>query len=283
MLTSAHIADTIRAAIPRAAKSLRPDALVALRAAAAAERSPRGRAVLGQLLENARLAEADSMPLCQDTGTVWVRIEPGAEECVPGDLQAAIDAAVADAYRDADLRMSVASDALFDRTNTSDNTPAFVEIAFGVRTQPTGATVHVMLKGGGSDNASRVVMLPPGEGIAGVRRVVLECVTEKATGACPPLLVGVGVGATFDKVGALAKKALLREIGSTNPDAHAAAFEADLLALVNATGIGPAGLGGDVTALAVHLATAPCHIAALPVAVNLGCSAIRSVTVEVGA
>jgi len=283
VLTSAQIADAVRRAIPQAATSLRPDALVALRAAAEAERSPRGRAVLGQLLENASLAEADAMPLCQDTGTVWVRVEPGADECVPGDLQAAIDAAVADAYRDAGLRMSVVRDALFDRTNTADNTPAFVDIAFGVRTQTTGATVHVMLKGGGSDNASRVVMLPPGAGIEGVRRVVLDCVAEKATGACPPLLVGVGVGATFDKVGGLAKKALLRGIGSLNPDPQAAALEADLLDLVNATGIGPAGLGGDVTALAVHVATAPCHIAALPVAVNMGCSAIRSATVEVGA
>ena len=282
MLTSTQIADAVRKAIPHVAKSLRPDALIALRAAAEAERSPRGRAVLGQLLENARLAEADSMPLCQDTGTVWVRVELGAEECVSGDLQASIDAAVAEAYRDAELRMSVVCDALFDRTNTASNTPAFVDIAFGARTEPTGATVHVMLKGGGSDNASRVVMLAPGAGIEGVRRVVLECVAEKATGACPPLLVGVGVGATFDKVGGLAKKALLREIGSLNPDPQAAALEADLLALLNATGIGPAGLGGDITALAVHVVTAPCHIAALPVAVNMGCSAIRSVSVEVG-
>ncbi len=282
MLTSAQIADAVRKAIPQAARLLRPDALVALRAAAEAERSPRGRAVLGQLLENARLAEADSMPLCQDTGTVWVRVELGADECVSGDLQAAIDAAVAEAYREAGLRMSVVRDALFDRSNTADNTPAFIDIAFGARAQRTGATVHVMLKGGGSDNASRVVMLAPGAGIEGVRRVVLECVAEKATGACPPLLVGVGVGATFDKVGGLAKKALLREIGSPNPDAQAAALEADLLGLVNATGIGPAGLGGDITALAVHVATAPCHIAALPVAVNMGCSAIRSTSVEVG-
>ena len=265
-----------------AARSLRPDALVALKDAAERERSPRGRSVLGQLLENARLAEADAMPLCQDTGTVWVRVELGAEECVCGDLQAAVDEAVAEAYREGRLRMSVVRDALFDRSNTADNTPAFLEVALGARSKPTGATVHVMLKGGGSDNASRVVMLPPGAGIEGVKRVVLETVAEKATGACPPLLVGVGVGATFDKVGGLAKKALLREIGSAPADARCAQLEAELLDLVNATGIGPAGLGGDVTALAVHVVTAPCHIAALPVAVNMGCSAIRSASVEVG-
>ena len=281
MLTSAQIADAVRSAIPLVARTLRPDALVALRVAAERERSPRGRAVLGQLLENARIADADSMPLCQDTGTVWVRIELGAEECVCGDLQVAIDSAVTDAYRDARLRMSVVHDALFDRTNTDDNSPAFVEVAFGARSTPTGATVHVMLKGGGSDNASRVVMLAPGEGIEGVKRVVLETIAEKATGACPPLLVGVGVGATFDKVGGLAKKALLREIGSAPADDRTAALEAELLDLVNATGIGPGGLGGDFTALAVHVATAPCHIAALPVAVNMGCSAMRSARVEV--
>jgi len=280
VLASEQIADAVRTAIPQAAAALRPDALAALRAAAATERSPRGRAVLGQLLENAEVAVRDAMPLCQDTGTVWVRIELGADECVCGDVQAAVDVAVAETYRDAHLRMSVVRDALFDRTNTRDNTPAFVEIALGAR-PGTGATVHVMLKGGGSDNASRVEMLSPSAGVEGVKRVVLETVEARATGACPPLVIGVGVGATFDKVGGLAKKALLREIGSIPADPGHAALEAELLALVNATGIGPGGLGGDTTALAVHVATAPCHIAALPVAVNLGCSAMRSATVEV--
>ena len=282
MLTSAHIADAVRAAIARAATTLRPDVLAALRVAAAHERSPRGLAVLTTLVDNAEIAASAGVPLCQDTGTVWVRVEIGADECVCGDLQAAVDGAVADAFRAARLRMSVVRDALFDRTNTADNTPAFVDVAFGVR-PGAGATVHVMLKGGGSDNASRIEMLPPGAGVEGVRRVVLDTIAAKATGACPPLLVGVGVGATFDKVGGLAKKALLRTIGSENANPRAAEFEAELLAEINATGIGPGGLGGDVTALALHVMTAPCHIAALPVAVNLGCCAVRSVTVEVGA
>ncbi len=173
-------------------------------------------------------------------------------------------------------------DALFDRTNTDTNTPAFIEIVHAAR-PGIGATVHLMLKGGGSDNASRVQMLPPGAGIDGVRRVVLETVEAGATGACPPLLVGVGVGATFDKVAGLAKRALLRPIGQPPAGPSIAALEAELLAAINATGIGPAGLGGDTTALAVHVLTAPCHIAALPVAVNLGCSAVRSATFSVGA
>jgi len=282
VLSSASIADAVRSAIPRVATSLRPDALRALQAAAERERSPRGRTVLEQLLANAAIASGDAVPLCQDTGTVWVRVELGAEECVCGDLQTAVDAAVAEAYREARLRMSVARDALLDRANTADNTPAFIEVASGVR-PGAGATVHVMLKGGGSDNASRIQMLSPGEGLDGVVRVVLETVEAKATGACPPLLVGVGVGATFDKVGGLAKKALLREIGTPPADARLIGIERELLAAINATGIGPAGLGGDTTALAVHIATAPCHIATLPVAVNLGCSAIRSASVEVHA
>jgi tartrate/fumarate subfamily iron-sulfur-dependent hydro-lyase alpha chain len=282
VLSSASIARAVADAIPRAALLLRPDALVALREAAAKERSPRGRAVLEQLIENARIAADDRVPLCQDTGTVWVRVEVGEDDCVCGDLQAAIDVAVAQAYRDANLRMSIVRDALLDRTNTADNTPAFVDIALGAR-PGTGATVHVLLKGGGSDNASRVEMLAPGAGIEGVKRVVLEAVEAKAAGACPPLLIGVGVGATFDKVGGLAKKALLRSIGTPPSDPRIAQLEAELLSAVNATGIGPAGLGGDFTALAVHVATASCHIAALPVAVNLGCSAVRSASVEVSA
>jgi len=138
-----------------------------------------------------------------------------------------------------------------------------------------------MLKGGGSDNASRVEMLAPDAGFDGVRQVVLETVAAKATGACPPLLIGVGVGATFDKVGGLAKRALLRDIGTRPKDDRVEAMETELLAAVNALGIGPAGLGGDTTALAVHLVTAPCHIAALPVAVNMGCCAVRSASAEV--
>lgn len=273
-----QIAAAVREAVPRAACNLRPDVAQALSAALVAERSERGRAVLAQLVANAELASADLVPLCQDTGTVWVRIELGHGESLSGDVQSACDEAVAEAYRSAGLRMSTVNDALLDRSNRGDNTPAFVEVVW--RTKP-GCTVHVMLKGGGSDNASRIEMLPPGAGWEGVRRVVLETVTAKATGACPPLVVGVGVGATFDTVGKLAKKALLRPVGIAPVDQVQAGYEAELLGAINATGIGPGGLGGDTTALAVHIATAPCHIAALPVAVNMGCCAVRSASVEV--
>lgn len=278
MLAAHRIGEAVAELIPRIACSLRPDVLRALEAATVSERSERGRAVLGQLVANARLAATDEVPLCQDTGTVWVRIELGSEETLTGNVLSEVNAAVAGAYRSAGLRFSLVRDALLDRSNTGDNTPAFVDLTW----RPgTGATVSVMLKGGGSDNASRALMLSPDAGWEGVKHVVLDTVAENATGACPPLLLGVGVGATFDKVGGLAKRALLREIGTVAKDDRVAALEAELLSEVNALGIGPAGLGGDTTALAVHVVTAPCHIAALPVAVNLGCSAVRSAVVEV--
>ena len=276
-LGARSVADAVYAAVREAAVTLRPDVRAAVEQAQRTEQSERGRAVLGQILENARIAQTDGVPLCQDTGTVWVRLEVGEQLAVPGDVLSGVDGAVARAYADGRLRMSVLADALLDRTNTGDNTPAFAELAF---VPGRGATVHVLLKGGGSDNASRVVMLAPGAGPEGVRQVVLDCVHEKAANACPPLVVGVGVGATFDKVAGLAKHALLRPVGSPAASAQAAAFERELLDAVNATGIGPAALGGSTTALAVHLETAPCHIAALPVAVNMGCCAMRSRSIE---
>ena len=298
-LTADAVADAVYRAVRRCATHLRPDVLAALQAAREDETQPRAQSVLDCLLENARIGQEDGVPICQDTGTCWVRLEVGEDLLIPGNILSGVNDAVARAYTDGRLRMSGVADALLDRTNTGDNTPAFAEIAL----RPgRGATLHVLLKGGGSDNASRVVMLAPGAGWEGVKKVVLDCVREKAATACPPLIVGVGVGATFDKVAGLAKHALLREVGTpaASPQAaereaeaaahaderaaeeaaRAAEREAELLSAVNATGIGPAALGGGATALAVHLETAPCHIAALPVAVNMGCSAMRSASIE---
>jgi fumarate hydratase subunit alpha len=278
MADSASLAAAVYRAVGTAASNLRPDVRLALLAALESEPSARGRSVLRQLVENAELAAGEGVPVCQDTGTAWVRIALGCDERIGGDLRAEIDDAVARAYRDFGLRMSLVKDALLDRSNTGDNTPALLEV---VMRPGTGARVDVMLKGGGSDNASALAMLPPSAGLAGVRAFVLDTVRERATGACPPLVVGVAVGGTFDTVAGLAKKALLREIGSPAANGESARIETGLLAEVNATGIGPAGLGGRTTALAVHLATAPCHIAALPVAVDLGCCAVRAASVEV--
>lgn len=277
IITKHMVADAVREAIPRIACVLPDDVRTGLLAAREAEGDTRGAVVLDQLLENASIAERDRVPICQDTGTVWVCLEAGPDVMLEGDVFAEINDAVAYAYEHALLRKSVVRDALFDRANTNDNTPAFTDVHF---TSTPGARVHVLLKGGGSDNASRVVMLTPGAGRAGVIDEVLDCVRHKAANACPPLVIGIGVGSTFDKVAGLAKSALLRPVGSPAPDERTAAFERELLDMVNATGFGPGALGGKTLALAVHVNTAPCHIAALPLAINMGCSAMRRATVE---
>ncbi len=277
-LDAETVGEAVYDAIRQCAVTLRPDfrkAVEAAREEAAPESREAG--VLDRILENARIGATDGVPICQDTGSVWVCLEVGESLAVPGNIFSRVNDAVARAYTDGRLRMSLVRDALFDRANTGDNTPAFCELKL---VPGDSATLHVLLKGGGSDNASRVVMLPPGAGADSVRRVVLDCVREKAANACPPLVIGLGVGATFDKVAGLAKHALLREVGSSAASAEAAAFEEELLAEVNALGIGPAALGGAPTALAVHLETAPCYIAALPVAVNMGCCAMRSASVQ---
>lgn len=277
-LDAETVGEAVYDAIRQCAVTLRPDfrkAVEAAREEAAPESREAG--VLDRILENARIGATDGVPICQDTGSVWVCLEVGESLAVPGNIFSRVNDAVARAYTDGRLRMSLVRDALFDRANTGDNTPAFCELKL---VPGDSATLHVLLKGGGSDNASRVVMLPPGAGADSVRRVVLDCVREKAANACPPLVIGLGVGATFDKVAGLAKHALLREVGSSAASAEAAAFEEELLAEVNALGIGPAALGGAPTALAVHLETAPCHIAALPVAVNMGCCAMRSASIK---
>ena len=258
-LNAETVGEAVYDAIRQCAVTLRPDfqrAVEAAREEAVPESREAG--VLDRILENARIGVTDGVPICQDTGSVWVCLEVGEKLSVPGKIFSRVNDAVARAY-------------------TGDNTPAFCELKL---VSGTSATLHVLLKGGGSDNASRVVMLPPGAGANGVRKVVLDCVREKAANACPPLVIGLGVGTTFDKVAGLAKHALLREVDSPAASAEAAAFEEELLAEVNALGIGPAALGGAPTALAVHLETAPCHIAALPVAVNMGCCAMRSASVK---
>lgn len=278
VVTAASVHDALASLIPQLASVLPDDILAGLMAAREVETGDRARIVLDQLVENARIAASDRVPICQDTGTVWVCLEVGPDVLVPGDVLSRVNEAVAWAYESAHLRKSVVKNALFDRANTGDNTPAFCEIH--CVDEPGVARLHVMLKGGGSDNASRVVMLVPSAGKQGIIDTVLQCVREKAANACPPLIVGVGVGATFDKVAGLAKHALMRPLGQNHPDPATAAFEAELLAAINATGIGAGALGGCTTALGVRVETAPCHIAALPVAVNMGCSAMRRASVD---
>ena len=276
-LNSEVVAEQVYEAIRHCATHLRADVLDAVTRALETEASPRGRRVLESVVENAAIAAADGVPLCQDTGSVWVDLEVGPDQVVPGNIFTGVDEAVARAYADGRLRYSIVKDALVDRVNTNTNAPAFCELH--LREKP-GATLTVMLKGGGSDNASLVSMMTPGAGHQGIIQTVTDWVRLKAANACPPLVLGIGVGGTFDTVVHLAKMALLRPVGIPNPNPEMAAFEAELLASVNELGIGPAGLGGATTALGVAVNTAPCHIAALPLAVNMGCIATRSVTVE---
>ncbi len=278
LITKSQVATAVYEAIPQLACVLPPDIVAALDAARKMEDSPRGCFVLDQLVENARIAQTDKVPICQDTGTVWVSLEIGPDVLVAGDVFDGVNDAVGRAYTQANLRKSLVCDALFNRTNTGDNTPAFCDI-HPVNT-PGVARVHIMLKGGGSDNASRVVMLVPGAGKQGIINEIVNCVREKAANACPPLVLGIGIGSTFDKVAGLAKRALMRPLDEPAEDQRVQELEEELLGVVNATGVGPGGLGGNITALGVRVATAPCHIAALPLAINMGCCAMRRTTVQ---
>lgn len=277
-VTPETIAQALKREIPQLAYVVPADVRQGLQEAKEKETNPYAAQALDLLLENAAVAQADQVPLCQDTGTTWVCLEIGPDVVVRGNVFSQVNEAVAEAYIQGKLRKSVVKDALFDRGNTGDNTPAFTDIHFV--DEPGVCRLHIMLKGGGSDNASRVVMLAPGVGRAGIVNEVVKCVREKAANACPPLVVGVGVGGTFDKVAGLAKHALMRPFDVPACDEEHAAFEQELLDAINATGVGAAGFGGDTTALAVRVETAPCHIAAFPLAINLGCSAMRRCTVD---
>ena len=277
IITKEQVADVVRDALEQLAFELPRDIEEGLASALACEKNPRAAQALQLLVENARIARAERVAICQDTGSVWVCLEIGPDVMVAGNVLDGVNDAVASAYADCHLRKSIVRDALLDRANTGDNTPAFVEVRTSNR---LGARIHIMCKGGGSDNASRVVMLTPGAGRQGIFDAVLSCVREKAANACPPLVIGVGIGATFDKVAGLAKMALMRPLDVPPADERIAQLEGELLVAVNATGIGAAALGGTTTALGVRVKTAPCHIAALPLAINMGCSAMRRGTYE---
>jgi fumarate hydratase subunit alpha len=248
------------------------DVLAALKKAEQSEQSPLGKEVLSRLIENARLAKEEHLPLCQDCGVAVVFLEIGQDVHISGDLYAAVEEGVRQGYAQGYLRKSVVTKPLSERTNTEDNTPpvAHVEIVPGERLKIT-----VMPKGAGAENMSRLAMLKPGEGKQGIIDLVVRTVEEGGGSPCPPLIIGVGIGGTLEKTMLLAKKALLRKLAQPNPDPEVAELEREVLAAVNALGIGPLGFGGTTTALAVHAEVMPAHIASLPVAVNLQCHSAR--------
>jgi len=243
---------------------------------AATEDSPAAREIFRQLTENYQLAEETGLPLCQDTGLAVFFVEVGEDLRVDGmTLRQAIGEGVRKGYEEGYLRKS-ACDPL-TRANTRDNTPAIVHFDL---VEGDGLKISFMAKGGGSENMSRVTMLSPAQGWEGIKKFVVNRVAEAGPNPCPPTIVGVGIGGTFELAPILAKKALLRKLGDTNPDPKLAAMEAELLNAINQLGIGPMGLGGKTTSLDVKIAMHPCHIASLPLAVNIQCHSARHQEVE---
>jgi len=247
------------------------DVLNAIKKFEATEESPLGKEILNQIIKNAGIAKDKKMPLCQDTGYTAVFAEVGQEVHFNGDFNEAINEGVRQGYGDGFLRKSVVEDPL-RRKNTGDNTPAIISTKL---IPGDKVKITILPKGGGSENMSRIKMLKPGDGEDGVKDFVVETVKIAGGNPCPPLIIGVGIGGLFDKVAHMAKHALLREIGSKHPDPYYAAMEEELLTRINNTGVGPQGLGGRTTALAVHIEVHPCHIASLPVAVNTQCHSAR--------
>ncbi|MBE3583441.1 MAG: fumarate hydratase [Limnochordaceae bacterium] len=271
-LDVARVTEAVAELCQRANTLLPADVTRALRQAERAEESAVGREILGQILENASLAAQQRVPMCQDTGMAVVWVEVGQEvHLVGGSLEEAVNAGVRQGYVQGYLRKSVVADP-FGRQNTGDNTPAIVHFRLVPGDQ---VRITVQPKGAGAENMSRLEMLTPADGVEGVLRFVVETVDRAGPNACPPLVVGVGVGGTMEKAALLAKQALLRPVGQHHPSPEMARLEQTLLERINRLGVGPQGLGGRVTALAVHLEVYPTHIACLPVAVNLQCHADR--------
>lgn len=236
------------------------------------EKSPLAKNVLEQILENDKIAEKEQVPMCQDTGMTVIFVEIGTEVYIPGDIYEAIQEGVRRGYTNGYLRKSMVKHPL-DRVNTKDNTPAIIHTKMIAGSDQ----VKIILapKGGGSENMSLVKMLKPADGIEGVKKLVLELISNAGGNPCPPITVGVGIGGSFEKAALLAKEALLRDTNDRSSDPIAASLEEELLEKINKLGIGPLGLGGKTTALAVKVNVFPCHIACLPVAINLNCHAVR--------
>lgn len=270
-----EIRDNVARICIDAAYNLSEDVLSAFDRAVEIETEPHARDILELLKENARIAKEEHIPICQDTGIAVFFVEIGQDLRIKnGFIEDAINEGVRKGYREGYLRKSVVDP--LTRKNTGDNTPAviYTELVPGDELKIT-----FLPKGAGSENMSGIKMLRPTDGVEGIKAFVLECVIQAGANPCPPVVVGVGIGGSFDKVAILAKKALARPVGSPNPKLELARLEMDLLKAINKTGIGPEGLGGQATAMAVHVETFPCHIASLPVAVNINCHAARHKTI----
>ena len=268
-IQASDISNTVADLFEHSCHYLPEDVIAALKQARDMENSPVSRDVLDKMLENAELAGKVQIPLCQDTGAAVVMLELGQEvHIVGGDLYAAVNEGVRQGYDRAYLRKSIVDQPCFARVNTKDNTPAMIhtDIVPGGKLK-----ISVLPKGGGSENCSRLTVLTPSKGRQGVIDFVVNLVDEVGGNPCPPVVIGIGIGGTTDKTMFIAKKALLRKVGDPSPDPEIAELEKEILEKVNDLGIGAMGYGGTVTALAVHVETFPCHIASMPVAVNMQC------------
>lgn len=248
------------------------DIMNALKTARDNEESDTAKSVLSQIIENDEIAAAEEIPMCQDTGMAVLFIEYGDKVVVDGDFEEAVQQGVREAYDEGYLRKSVVSDPVFDRINTKDNTPAIIHTKI-----VSGNTIKITAggKGFGSENMSAIKMLTPSYGVEGVKQFILDTVRAAGPNPCPPIVVGVGIGGTFERAAQLAKKATFRSIETYNPDDRYAELEKELLEAINKMGFGPAGLGGKTCALGVNIETSPTHIAGMPVAVNICCHAAR--------
>jgi fumarate hydratase subunit alpha len=256
---------------------LEDDVQQALEKAHEAEESPAGKEVLRQIIENSGIARGEKIPMCQDTGLAVIFVEIGQDaHVIGGGFEDAINEGVRKGYTEGYLRKSVLADPV-KGGNTGDNTPAVIHTTI---VPGDKLKLWVVPKGGGSENMSRIAMMKPADGIEGIKKFVVDNVKNASGNPCPPIIVGVGIGGTFERCAQLAKKALLREIGSTHPDELYAGLEKELLSMINDLGVGPMGLGGRTTALAVHIEVAPRHIASFPVSMNLNCHAARHKYIE---
>ena len=267
------IAEAVTALCGQAACDLPADVRKALQKGFETETAETPKDFFAQYLENADIAARERLPICQDTGFAVFFVELGTDVILDkGDIYEAITAGTSAGYKKFFLRKSIVADPLFDRKNTTDNTPPVIHL-----TLVPGDKVKIVLapKGGGSENMGAVKMLKPSDGRQGVIDFVVNAVRSAGGNPCPPTIVGIGIGGTMEKAAYMAKHALLREVGSVNPDPRYAELEKEILEKINATGVGPQGLGGNVTSLAVHIEHHPCHCASLPVAMNLNCHAAR--------
>lgn len=273
-ISAAALTQTVARLCVQANTQLPPDVTAALSAARSTEPWPLAQSTLGLLEENLKAAAAQNLPICQDTGMACVFVELGQEVYIDGAFEEAIHAGVRQGYGEGFLRKSIVADPL-RRGNTGDNTPAAITVHLvpGDR-----CTVTVAPKGFGSENMSRLAMLKPADGVEGVKRFVVETLRQAGSNPCPPTVLGIGIGGSFDKVAYLAKKALLRPLDQPHPDPFYADLEQELLAKINALGIGPQGFGGRTTCLGLAIETAPTHVAGLPVAVNVSCHVTRRAT-----